>query len=1186
MKKLRKAIALLVGMVMVFSLIPQIVLAAQVDDSYLYGWERADGVTQNGSTVLSCVTSDIAHSGSNSLLLKHEDESQNGSDLKIKQGNLSLGEGTYTLSFWAAGTVADHDDDPWRYQQIVWMPNVGDGWFYVTDMTIGETDGDWTHYSKEFTVESGKTVTEMSISIRGYEATGLFLDDFTLVKQGTTNNLLKNGSFDFDGKATYTPELDAYFQGWVRDTGIAENGSTIFTCVTDKIAHSGNHSFVLKSLDTGASDLAFKQTVGLGEGTYTLSFWAAGTAADHDDDTYRYQQMVWLWGSTEQWAYLSNMYTGEKDGDWAKYTLTFTVPAGATVSELKLSTRGHGTEGLFIDDFTLVKQGTTNNLLKNGSFDFDGTATYTTELEPYFQGWERDTAIAENGTTIFTCVTDKIAHSGNHSFVLKSLDTGASDLAFKQTVGLGEGTYTLSFWAAGTAADHDDDTYRYQQMVWLWGSTEQWAYLSNMYTGEKDGDWAKYTLTFTVPAGATVGEFKLSTRGHGTEGLYIDDISIVKSGSTENLLTNGGFEEKAAGEDPDVPEVPEGPTYTTELEPYFQGWERSGGVTSNTTNVFACVTNEIAHSGNNSVVLKHTDSTQGGYMQIQQTSLSLSEGTYTLSFWVAGEVNGQQVIWIKPGTTTANGDWLLINSAVTGETEGDWTKYSTTFNVASGNTVTELTIGTSGNTNGLYLDDISIVKAGTTSNLVKNGSFDFNGSAEYTDAYEAYFIGWGRNGGVTSNTTSVFACVTNKIAHSGNNSVVLKHTDSTQGGYMQIQQTSLSLSEGTYTLSFWVAGEVNGQQVIWIKPGTTTANGDWLLINSAVTGETEGDWTKYSTTFNVASGNTVTELTIGTSGNTNGLYLDDISIVKAGTTSNLVKNGSFDFNGSAEYTDAYEAYFTGWDRGTEVTPNESTVFTCVTNAIAHSGSNSVALKHSNANGYIQIQQNNLSLGEGTYTLSFWAAGKVNDGQTVIWIKPGTPFGENDWSLVANAKTNEVEGMWTKYSTTFTVEPEEGIVTQLMIGTQNTPGLYLDDISIVKSGETENLVKNGGFEQKGLRGYYVSTPKVVKIEGENRRELTALESGNLEISLEVANYSMGDNFAPILIVALYNGGTLESIEFVQQGTSESALDGFLEDEISFTVEVPEMTAATAYQLKVMCWDNLSTLTPLVDALELE
>ena len=63
MKKLRKAIALLVGMVMVLSLIPQTVLAAQVDDSYLYGWERVDSLTQNGSTVLSCVTNDIAYSG-------------------------------------------------------------------------------------------------------------------------------------------------------------------------------------------------------------------------------------------------------------------------------------------------------------------------------------------------------------------------------------------------------------------------------------------------------------------------------------------------------------------------------------------------------------------------------------------------------------------------------------------------------------------------------------------------------------------------------------------------------------------------------------------------------------------------------------------------------------------------------------------------------------------------------------------------------------------------------------------------------------------------------------------------------------------------------------------------------------------------------------------------------------------
>ena len=718
---------------------------------------------------------------------------------------------------------------------------------------------------------------------------------------------------EFDGMPEYTTALDDYFAGWEKADDLTQNGNTVFSCVTNKIAHSGNNSVVLRHEDESqyGKDLKIKQVVNLGEGTYTVSFWTAGTVADHDDDPWRWQQMVWLWGSSgDGWFYVSNMNIGETDGDWTKYTMNFTVPSGGTVGELGISSRGWA-RGWYLDDISIVAQGDDTNLLTNGGFEgtesgeeseLPTTPTYTTTLDSCFTGWEKADDLTQNGSTVFSCVTNEAAHSGNNSVVLRHEDESqyGKDLKIKQVVNLGEGTYTVSFWTAGTVADHDDDPWRWQQMVWLWGSSgDGWFYVSNMNIGETDGDWTKYTMNFTVPSGGTVGELGISSRGWA-RGWYLDDISIVAQGDDTNLLTNGGFEGTESG---GGPEVPEGPTYTEAYEEYFQGWARNGGVTSNTTSVFACVTNEIAHSGNNSVVLKHTDSTQSGYMQIQQTSLSISEGTYTLSFWVAGEVNGQQVIWIKPGTTTANGDWLLINSAATGETEGDWTKYSTTFNVASGNTVTELTIGTNGNTNGLYLDDISIVAQGDDTNLLTNGGFEGTESGggpevpegpTYTEAYEEYFQGWARNGGVTSNTTSVFACVTNEIAHSGNNSVVLKHTDSTQSGYMQIQQTSLSISEGTYTLSFWVAGEVNGQQVIWIKPGTTTANGDWLLINSAATGETEGDWTKYSTTFNVASGNTVTELTIGTNGNTNGLYLDDISIVAQGDDTNLLTNGGFE----------------------------------------------------------------------------------------------------------------------------------------------------------------------------------------------------------------------------------------------------------------------------------------------------
>ena len=47
-----------------------------------------------------------------------------------------------------------------------------------------------------------------------------------------------------------------------------------------------------------------------------------------------------------------------------------------------------------------------------------------------------------------------------------------------------------------------------------------------------------------------------------------------------------------------------------------------------------------------------------------------------------------------------------------------------------------------------------------------------------------------------------------------------------------------------------------------------------------------------------------------------------------------------------------------------------------------------------------------------------------------------------------------------------------------------------------------------------------------------------------------------------------------------------MEGFLEDELCSTIEVPEMTADTDYMLKVMCWESWSTLNPLVEALELK
>jgi len=266
--------------------------------------------------------------------------------------------------------------------------------------------------------------------------------------------------------AEYTAALESYFQGWGRwDNGVAPNGTTRYACVTDKVAHSGNNSLVIKHQQPDAGGMMVVQEGLSLTGTYTLSFWSIGLNSG--------KQIVVMQGQDGLWqgaALVGNATAAETDGDWTKYTVEFTVPEGKTQNALTLMSNGD-TQCLYLDDISLVKNGTTENLIKNSGFEekpFE--ATYTTAFENYFYGWEREAAIAENGSTIFTCVTDETAHSGNNSFVLKSLDTGDKDLMIKQTgLGLGEGTYTFSFWATGTVADWDNDSYRYQQIVWLEG---------------------------------------------------------------------------------------------------------------------------------------------------------------------------------------------------------------------------------------------------------------------------------------------------------------------------------------------------------------------------------------------------------------------------------------------------------------------------------------------------------------------------------------------------------------------------------------------------------------------------------------------------------------------------------------------------------------------------------------------
>ncbi|MBQ7574417.1 MAG: hypothetical protein IJT23_09170 [Clostridia bacterium] len=959
---------------------------------------------------------------------------------------------------------------------------------------------------------------------------------------------------------SYTNAYESYFYGWSRATDVTTNETNAYSCVTNEIAHGGDHSLALRYATNGPQGswlIVRPRGLSLGEGTYTLSFWSA----ENDDDDI-WCKLVQIPNtsdiasgsehSTGGWAYTYYAATGKKEGIWKEYSLNFTVPAGQTVTNVGIATNGN-TKGWYIDDVSLTKQGTTDNLIKNAGFE-EKTAEYTNEYKDYFTGWSDWSGATADNNLKFMCVTDEKVHMGAHSIVIRHVGEQGNNqnICLAQSgLSLEAGTYTISFWAVGTKTDSDI------QGVTLADPWRKYS-MKNRQPVETDGIWSKYEIEVTMDGTETAMTFV--TDGD-TESWYIDDISLTKEGTTDNRIKNGGFE------------FTDSAAYTDKYEDYFNGWTRWDAIGPDKNLTFSCVTDAIAHDGNNSAVIKHSDPDNAWKaIVIAQEGLSLT-GTYTVSFWAAGDYD------VNKNCITVNGEaWedYYLNDFTVSQSDGLWKKYTIDITIPDGKTNNAITFASNGNTKSWYIDDISLIKAGTSQNLIKNGGFESTGAPVYTNEYKDYFTGWSDWSGATADNKLKFMCVTDEIAHTGDRSILIRHVGE-QGNNqnMCLAQSELGLEAGTYTISFWAVGTKTDSDI----QGVTLAD-PWrkYSMKNLQPVETDGIWSKYE--IEVTMDGTETAMTFMTDGDTQGWYIDDISLIKKGTTNNRIKNGGFEFTNNAAYTDKYEDYFAGWSRWDAITPDKNLTFSCVTDAIAHDGNNSAVIRHSdpdNAWKAIVIAQEGLSL-TGTYTVSFWATGDYDVNTNCITVngEAWEDYYLNDFTV------SQTDGLWKKYTIDITIPDGKTNNAITFTSNGNTKSWYIDDISLIKAGTSQNLIKNGGFEYKGANGYYISEPKFMKINGSDKTQITALEAGQIEVSMEIANYTMGDNFAPIMIVALYEGGVLKKMESVQQNVYPRQAEGFLEDELSVTVDVPQMAQDSDYALKVMCWDGLETLLPLTGA----
>ncbi len=132
--------------------------------------------------------------------------------------------------------------------------------------------------------------------------------------------------------------------------------------------------------------------------------------------------------------------------------------------------------------------------------------------------------------------TSEEARSGSYSVKFTNVTPQTSGYYFNitQPVKVEPNTsYTYSFWAKGSGIT----CFVYKTLA---DNTFRWLAMNEQ---TEIGEWKQYSVTYTTGSEQTVDRVYLSTEGT-TDEIYIDDVSLTMSGSSENLLKNSSFEEE------------------------------------------------------------------------------------------------------------------------------------------------------------------------------------------------------------------------------------------------------------------------------------------------------------------------------------------------------------------------------------------------------------------------------------------------------------------------------------------------------------------------------------------------------------------------------------------------------------------------------------------------------------------
>ncbi|MBD2868594.1 S-layer homology domain-containing protein [Paenibacillus arenilitoris] len=210
----------------------------------------------------------------------------------------------------------------------------------------------------------------------------------------------------------------------------------------------------------------------------------------------------------------------------------------------------------------------------------------------------------------------------------------------------------------------------------------------------------------------------------------------------------------------------------------------------------------------------------------------------------------------------------------------DWTQKSMTIRTNQDQHTADFVFYTESPTEELWIDDLTVIKAGDHVNLLQNAGFE-QGEKPVHTSFE-YAAPWT---GSRSGSPDINVSVVDSVYDEGSRSLYVTNNTSKTAHTFYVIRQSLALEGDTeYTLSASVKGENVGDNWFGIS-----GKGDRAYVPKG-----SYDWKSKSMTIRTNPGQTSADFVFYFEDFTADLWVDRLSVTKAGSTENLLQNAGFE----------------------------------------------------------------------------------------------------------------------------------------------------------------------------------------------------------------------------------------------------------------------------------------------------